>query len=93
MKTPDTTGPSGKGILKIKTFKVPITIEDGKVQEKPVELTDEMLVGEPEEVEMKSPVLELPTLTKKIGQFNQRQVKYAEEGLIKDYIKRKIITK
>lgn len=79
--------------LIVKTFQVPIERkEDGTVVEKQVEITSEMLLSE-EPTELKSPVLELPTLSKKVAQFNERQIKFAEEDSSIDYIRKKIITK
>lgn len=79
--------------LIVKTFQVPIERkEDGTVVEKQVEITEDMLLkSEPHE--LKSPVLELPTLSKKVAQFNERQIKFAEEDANIDYIRKKIITK
>lgn len=78
--------------LHIKTFKVPIERVEGKVVVKMVELTDDMLV-KTEKIELKSPFLEIPEKSKKVAQYNKRQVVFAENDLDRDYINKKIITK
>lgn len=84
-----------KRVLKIKTYQVPFRINpEGKAEvDNTQPLSEEDLVGE-EEREIEDISTELPNLSREIGQFNQRQLVYAERGLIvEDYIHRKIITK
>ena len=77
--------------LYIKTYKVPIKRVGEEIKEKLVPLTDDMLLNTDTEV-IKSPILEIPELGKKINGFNKRQLKIAE-NTTRDYIKKKIITK
>lgn len=83
-----------KRTLNLKTFRIPITrdAEGGVVIEDNVPLTEDMVINTEEE-ELTSPFIQLPGLTKKVKQYNDRQVKMAEQDKSLDYIKRKIITK
>ena len=78
-------------ILYIKTYKVPIERTGEEIKEKMVEITSDMLLVT-ETIKIKSPILEIPELGKKIAGFNKRQLVIAE-NTDRDYIKKKIITK
>jgi len=78
-------------ILSIKTYKVPIERTAEGIKEKMVEITSDMLLVT-ETIKIKSPILEIPELGKKIAGFNKRQLVIAE-NTDRDYIKKKIITK
>jgi len=78
-------------ILYIKTYKVPIERTEEGIKEKMVEITSDMLLAS-DIIKIKSPILEIPELGKKIAGFNKRQLVIAE-NTDRDYIKKKIITK
>lgn len=77
--------------LKIKSYKVPIRRVDKEIEEEQIPLTEDMVTAE-EEVELES-ILKLTELAQKVGQYNQRQIKYAEEDTSIDYVVKKIIVK
>lgn len=80
--------------LKVKKYKVPITREGDKIIEE-IDLKPEMVVSEEEEIfnEDRPLDVQLPTLTKKVAQFNKRQKSYAEQDDKRDYIFKKIVSR
>ena len=82
--------------IKVKKYKIPIERKNGKIIEKNIELKPEHLIDEKEIdiPENKTLMFFLPEFTKKIGDYNKRQIKYAEE-LEKDqnFIFKKIVTR
>ena len=82
--------------LLITTYKVPIIRkEDGEIEEATQLLTDEMVSGTPELIEIDTDkenlTLKLPEISKKIGAFNKRQYVFLQNDTSKDYILKKIL--
>lgn len=82
--------------LLITTYKVPIIRkDDGEIEEATQLLTDEMISGTPELIEIDTDkenlTLKLPEISKKIGAFNKRQYVFLQNDTSKDYILKKIL--
>lgn len=79
-----------KIILKTVILKVPIEREGDKIIPGVDYASYE--IKKEEQIEMKSWV-DLPNQSKKVSEFNQRQLKFVEEDETRDYILMKIIKK
>lgn len=80
--------------LYITTFKVPIkrNSENEILHENTGVLSSNEVLKQ-EEIELDAPMVQIPTESKNVANYNKRQIKIAELDKGKDYIKKKLITK
>lgn len=81
--------------LSIRTYKIPVTIEDGKIIQSTVDLTDDM-ISKTQNIEIdrtkENVSLKIPEYTKNVATYNSNQEKYTLQ-LKRDYISKQILTK
>ena len=81
--------------LIIKTYKIPCTIEDGKVVQSTFDLTDDMIINSKEitlDPTKDNLQLKIPEESKKVGTYNKNQEKITLQ-MERDYIHKQILTK
>lgn len=81
--------------LIIKTYKIPCTIEDGKVVQSTFDITDDMIINSNEitlDPTKDNLQLKIPEESKKVGIYNNNQEKITLQ-MKRDYIHKQILTK